>query len=390
MKERGFIRINRWLLPLSWLYGAAVRLRNCLFDWGVLKSRTFDVPVICVGNLTVGGTGKTPHVEYLIRLLQTRTKVAVLSRGYKRKTSGYILASQHTTQQDIGDEPYQMKGKFPDIHVAVCADRCEGIDRLTTDQQTSDTGVVLLDDAFQHRYVKPALSILLIDYNRLVEHDAMLPAGRLREPASGKKRAQIIIVTKCPQRLMPLDYRVLQKSVAPYPFQTLFFTRLCYGQLCGIYNKVEKPLSAIHGYNVLLLTGIASPQQMIGDLKEHQLNITPLTFPDHHDFTTADEQLIEQTFQALPHPRIIITTEKDATRMEQFQHLSADTREATYQLPITIEFLQDQQQSFNEKILTYVRKDSTDSTMAQAKTHQQSKDSHHPRVGSRTISFRNN
>lgn len=184
--EGDFIKINKWLLPLSWLYGIGVWLRNLLFDTGVIKSRTFDVPVISVGNITVGGSGKTPHVEYLISLLHDKVKVAVLSRGYKRKSRGYRLAGAETTMPEIGDEPYQMHRKFPDIHVAVEADRCKGIETLLQSPETQDTQLVLLDDAYQHRYVKPGMNILLVDYHRLIIYDKLLPAGRLREPKEGR------------------------------------------------------------------------------------------------------------------------------------------------------------------------------------------------------------
>ena len=184
-----------------------------MFDVGLLKSHSFDVPIISVGNITVGGTGKTPHVEYLIRLLHKRMKVAVLSRGYKRKSRGFVLASEDTDVRDIGDEPYQMKRKFPDIHVAVDKKRCHGIDMLTSDITTKDTDVVLLDDAFQHRYVKPGINILLIDYHRLIIYDKLLPAGRLREPKEAKSRADIVIITKCPEELRAIDYRVLKNAL---------------------------------------------------------------------------------------------------------------------------------------------------------------------------------
>ena len=179
--------IYRSLLPVAWLYGAGVCLRNFLFDKGVLRQQAFSVPVICIGNLTVGGTGKTPHTEYLIRLLRPEYQVAVLSRGYKRKSRGFVLGNPETPIEEIGDEPYQMLHKFPDVYVAVDADRCEGIRRLTDGHTAPGTRVVLLDDAFQHRYVKPGIRILLTDYNRLMTRDSLLPAGRLREPVEGKK-----------------------------------------------------------------------------------------------------------------------------------------------------------------------------------------------------------
>lgn len=211
--EGDLIKINYRLLPLSWIYGAAVRLRNTLFEVGILKSRAFDIPMISVGNITIGGTGKTPHVEYLVRLLKDRFNVAVLSRGYKRKSRGFVLAGADSTVRDIGDEPYQMKTKFPGITVAVDKDRCHGVDRLTDDNTAEDIDVILLDDAFQHRYVKPGINILLVDYHRLIIYDKLLPAGRLREPLSGKNRADIVIVTKCPKGLKPMEFRVITKAM---------------------------------------------------------------------------------------------------------------------------------------------------------------------------------
>ena len=192
--EGDFIKINEWLLPLSWLYGLAVKTRNQLFELGILKSRSFKTPVISVGNITVGGAGKTPHVEYLIRLLKDQHQVAVLSRGYKRKSKGFVRADADTTMREIGDEPFQMKQKFPDITIAVDRNRCHGIDLLTSGDEKETADVILLDDAFQHRYVKPGVNILLVDYHRLIIYDKLLPAGRLREPKDGKSRADIVII----------------------------------------------------------------------------------------------------------------------------------------------------------------------------------------------------
>ena len=212
--EGDFIKINESLLPLSFLYGIGVKFRNMLFDIGILKSRSFDVPVISVGNITVGGTGKTPHVEYLVQLLKDEFQVAVLSRGYKRRSRGFVLADDESSMEDLGDEPYQIKSKFPNVKVAVDKDRCHGIMMLTDDDRgKNDVDVVLLDDAFQHRYVKPGISILLVDYHRLIIYDKLLPAGRLREPLSGKNRADIVIVTKCPADLRPMEYRVITKAM---------------------------------------------------------------------------------------------------------------------------------------------------------------------------------
>ena len=212
------VKIHHWLYPLSWLYGIGVCLRNKLFDWGWLRSKSFDIPVICVGNLAVGGTGKTPHTEYLIRLLQNEgINVAALSRGYKRKSKGYILATAESSAGKIGDEPYQIKSKFPDIRVAVDEDRCHGIEQLLKLKNPA-VDAVLLDDAFQHRRVKAGLNILLTDFHRLLCDDVLLPAGRLREPAGGKNRAQIVIVTKCPDNIKPIDFNIITKRLHLYPY----------------------------------------------------------------------------------------------------------------------------------------------------------------------------
>lgn len=226
--DEHFIKIHKWLYPASWLYGAAVMMRNKLFDWEVLQSKSFDIPIISVGNLAVGGTGKTPHTEYLIKSLCNQYNVAVLSRGYKRHTKGYVLATPESTARSIGDEPYQMHQKFPSVTVAVDEKRCHGIEKLLALQKPS-IDVILLDDAFQHRYVKPGLSILLTDYHRLFCDDTLLPAGRLREPISGKNRAQIVIVTKCPQDIKPIDYNIITKRLNLYPYQQLFFSSFRYG-----------------------------------------------------------------------------------------------------------------------------------------------------------------
>ena len=388
--EGDFIKINEWLLPLSWLYGLGVKFRNMLFEIGILHSESFDVPVISVGNITVGGTGKTPHVEYLIELLKDKAKVAVLSRGYKRRTRGFVIADDNATAKTIGDEPLQMKRKYgDDITVAVDRKRCHGIRQLTSDEDGID--VILLDDAFQHRYVKPGVNILLVDYHRLIIYDKLLPAGRLREPLSGKNRAAIVIVTKCPHDLKPMEFRVITKAMNLYPFQRLFFTCLEYRNITPVFGSGEQSLDSIgKDCHILLLTGIASPQQMIEDLSPRCPHITPLTFGDHHTFTSSDVARINNEFAALPHPKMIITTEKDATRLIAVEGLSEEVRGAMFALPVKIRFMLGQEESFNEKIIGYVRKNSRNSILAKAKDDYKSRNSNNLRDRSRTISFRNN
>ena len=385
--EGDLIKINRWLLPLSWLYGLAVSLRNELFALGILKERSFSIPVISVGNITVGGSGKTPHVEYLIRLLQDYIKVGVLSRGYKRKSHGYVLADDNSTMRDLGDEPYQIKQKFHDIYVAVDKNRCNGITRLTHDKATSNVGVILLDDAFQHRYVKPGLNILLVDYHRLIIYDRLLPAGRLREPLNGKQRADIVIITKCPRDLKPMEFRILTKAMDLYPYQSLFFTTIDYGTPKALFSDKT---TSLNKYNVLLVTGIASPEQMENDMKHKCRSLTSLAFEDHHLFNTKDEQRINNAFERLPSPKIIVTTEKDSTRLVNLNGLTTEVRDAIFVLPIKVKFMLNQGELFNNKIISYVRKNSRNSNMVKRKNDNASRNSHHSGNRTGTISFRNN
>lgn len=388
--EGDLIKINDWLLPFSWIYGSIVRFRNWLFDIGLKKSKSFSIPIISVGNITVGGSGKTPHVEYLIRLLHDKAKIAVLSRGYKRKSHGYILANESTTMPEIGDEPFQMHQKFSDIYVAVDTKRARGIENLQNDEASKDVDVVLLDDAFQHRYVKPGINILLVDYHRLIIYDKMLPAGRLREPLSGKNRADIVIITKCPKDLKPMEFRVLTKAMDLYPFQKLYFTSIDYDTPKGVFEEKQIELDKLQDYHVLLLTGIASPKQMEHDLKPMTKDITNLSFGDHHCFKGKDIDRINDAFESMPKPRIIITTEKDAVRLRETEGLYEKVKSNMYELPIKVSFMLDQQDNFNEKIISYVRKNSRNSILAKRKDDNKSKDGYHSGNRSRTISFRNN
>jgi tetraacyldisaccharide 4'-kinase len=392
--EGDFIKLNKKLLPLSWVYGLGVGFRNLLFEMGILKEHTYQTPIISVGNITVGGTGKTPHVEYLVRLLKGHLHVAVLSRGYKRKSRGFLVATPETPLRDLGDEPYQMKQKYPEIDVAVDAKRTRGIGRLISGTCTKkEVDAILLDDAYQHRYVKPGLNILLVDYHRLIIYDKLLPAGRLREPVKGKDRADIVIITKCPTTLNPMEFRVLTKQMNLYPYQQLFFTTIKYEPLRRLFpERPDAPegLDALAGKNILLLTGIASPKQIYYDLKSHTSNITPLRYGDHHNFKKKDIKKINEAFEALPSPKLIITTEKDAVRLRDVETLSPEARRSLYVLPISIQFMLQGEESFNEKILGYVRKNSRNSILAKSKDDYKSKDSHYSGNRPRTISFRDN
>ena len=393
--EGDLIYINKKLRPLSWFYGLGVGFRNMLFEMGVLKSRSFKMPVISVGNITVGGTGKTPHVEYLIRLLKDHAKVAVLSRGYKRKSHGFVLANADTTMREIGDEPFQMKQKFPDITVAVDHKRTRGIEKLSSGQYVEGIEVVLLDDAFQHRYVKPGINILLVDYHRLVIYDELLPSGHLREPVKSKDRADIVIVTKCPTDLKPMEFRVITKAMSLYPYQQLFFSTHEYDKLTPLFpGDSDHPdhleITSLKGKNVLLLTGIASPEQMLQDLQTYSDKIQPLSFPDHHDFKKKDIERINEAFNALPSPKLIITTEKDASRLTSAEGLSDEVKQHLYVLPIHIKILLDQEELFHKKILGYLRKDTKNIKVTKARVRNEHLPNYSNSAGDRprTISFK--
>ena len=394
--EGDFIKLNKKLLPLSWLYGLGVKFRNMLFDMNILKSKSYVVPIISVGNITVGGTGKTPHVEYLIQLLKDQFCVAMLSRGYKRKSHGYVLATTETPMKMIGDEPYQIKQKYPNVTVAVDAKRTRGIEHLIHDDDTKETDVILLDDAFQHRYVKPGINILLVDYHRSIIFDKLIPAGRLREPLKGKDRADIVIVTKCPKDLKPMEFRVLTKQMNLYPYQQLFFTTLDYGRMKKVFADQTKGsdfpenLEKLSDYHVLLLTGIASPKQIYYDVKPHAKDVKTLAYGDHHAFTQRDIHHINQTYANMPSPKVIITTEKDMVRLETAEGLSNEVRSNLLVLPVRISFMLEGETTFNENIIGYVQKNSRNSILAKGKDGYQSEDSDSTGDRPRTISFRNN
>ena len=335
-----FIQIRQWLYPFSWLYGIAVRTRNKLFDWGWLQSKSFDAPIICIGNLAVGGTGKTPHTEYLIKLLKdTGLNVAVLSRGYKRQSKGFILADGTSTAAQIGDEPCQMKNKFPDIHVAVDEHRAHGIERLLS-LKSPAIDVILLDDAFQHRQVEAGMNILLTDYHRLLCDDTLLPAGNLREPRSGKNRAQIVIVTKCPPDIKPIDF-----------------------------HTATSHAETLQGNEqVLLVTGIAAPGPLLQEVQRRAASVRQLAFGDHHAFSKKDLQAIERQFMQLKGERkLIVTTEKDGARLKSHPDLPQSLQPHIYMLPIRIQILQEQEQIFNQNIINYVRTHSRNSQLSERK-----------------------
>jgi len=282
-------------LPFALLYWLAIGLRNWLFDKKILKSAEFGLPLICVGNLSVGGTGKSPMVEYLVELLKNRYRIATLSRGYKRKTRGYLLANEHTTALDIGDEPMQFHLKFPGVPVAVGEERIEAIPQLLHDRP--DTEVIILDDAFQHRSIKAGLNILLTDYNNLFTRDFLLPTGDLRDQKKSYKRAEVIIVTKCKPGLTEEERHMLVNEIKPLPHQQIFFTSIAYGELHHVISGLTRSFS--RSAEILLVSGIANPRPLKKMLEEHSNIYHLLQYSDHHIFTIDDLKEIRTKYDEL-------------------------------------------------------------------------------------------
>lgn len=323
--------LRKILFPFALLYDGITRLRNFLYDKQLLKSTSFPIPVICVGNLNVGGTGKTPMIEYLIRLLKDDHRLAVLSRGYKRKTSGFQEVLTTHTAEEVGDEPLQFKQKFSEITVAVDANRVRGIQEL---QKSAD--VILLDDAFQHRKVKPSFSILLTAYDDLYTDDWLLPMGNLRESASGVQRADCIVVTKCPQDLSETAQREIVKKLKPNQRQQVFFAAISYADtICNIDEK--RPLSDLKQIPFTLVTGIANPAPLVNFLKQQEFNFEHLKYPDHHHFSQNELRQLEEK-------ECILTTEKDFVRLMPF------LKKAIYYLPIKTSFIISKTTSFEDRI----------------------------------------
>lgn len=304
------------LLPFALLFGLIVSIRNWLYDKNILKSASFGLPLIGVGNLSVGGTGKSPMVEFLVRHLKNRYKVATLSRGYKRKTKGYALATENTTAIDIGDEPMQFYKKFPDVPIAIGEERLVAIPQLLHDRP--DTQVIVLDDAFQHRAVRAGLNILLTDCNNLFTRDFFLPAGDLRDARSSYRRADVIVVTKCPPLLSERERQSILHEIEPRKGQPVFFTTIAYGQPYHI--TTQQPTRLEEDTEVLLVSGIANPKPLKQYLEEHVQTYFMLQYDDHHIFSIDDWRDISQRFNSMEaKKKMVLTTEKDAVRLLKFR-----------------------------------------------------------------------
>jgi tetraacyldisaccharide 4'-kinase len=337
------------LLPISFIYGGIIWFRNWLFDKGYLKSATFNFPLICIGNIAVGGTGKTPMAEYLVRLLQTDFRTATLSRGYKRKTKGFAIADANTTALEIGDEPMQFHQKFPNITVAVGEERLEAIPQLL--QSRPDTQVIILDDAFQHRHVKAGLNIVLTDYKNLYTRDFMLPAGDLRDIKLSMKRAEVIVVTKCKSSITQAEKDSILKEINPSGNQAVFFTTIMYGKPYHLFNNKETQIDA--EMDILLVCGIANPKPLKEFLTSKVHTYDMLRYADHHIFSIDDLDDIQEQYEKIPSSKkIILTTEKDAVRLQKFE---TELKEfPLYVLPIQHSFLFNDGDRFDKIVARFV------------------------------------
>ena len=355
------------LFPFAMGYGLIIRIRNFLFDAGILHEVSFDMPIISVGNITVGGTGKTPLTEYLVSMLKKDYNIAVLSRGYKRKTRDFNIVNTGSEIKTVGDEPLQIKQKHDDITVAVDRNRLKGVHEILARAPATD--IILLDDAYQHRYIKAGLNILLINFNRLITDDYLLPAGRLREHRSSVKRADIVLVTKSPADLPAASRQHIRNKLPLMPDQHLFFSALSYDRPLAIFegpgHELSMQMISREFRNVLLITGIAEPAPLVSFLKQYKTDITHLRFPDHHNYSGHDCKNIAEKYRAMPAgQRCMVTTEKDALRLREKMSRDDFPDDRLFYLRINIIFPDEQSAGFNKLISDYVRKNRRDNSLS--------------------------
>jgi len=347
------------LIPLSWLYGLAVGIRHFFYKVGILRSKEYPIPVFCVGNITVGGTGKTPHVEYIVSILKKNYNVAVLSRGYKRKTKGLIEVLEDSKVIEVGDEPLQIKQKFPDVTVVVSESRRKAIEWLLNFKEPK-IDVIVMDDGYQHLAVKANIYILLIDFNNPIYKDHLLPYGNLRESVHHKSKANIIIVTNTPENILPIEKRIIMKDIGIFPYQHLFFSRIEYKSpvvvFPGTFSAVKYSFTKFK-YYVLLVTAIANAEPLKEYIKKFAIDIIHLEYPDHYYFKPKDiVTIVEKYEQIVNEKKVIITTEKDAIRLRETEQKELLEKLPVFYIPIEVEFLFNDKNKFNQELIEYVRK----------------------------------
>lgn len=358
-----------FLYPFSLLYRLATDIRNFLYDKGFLTPTEFSIPIICAGNITVGGTGKTPHTEYLVRLLHEKFRVAVLSRGYKRQSTGFRVVTPSSTVGESGDEPLQIALKFPDILVAVDRDRVNGIRTIL--KEFPLTEAIILDDGFQHRSLKPGFSILLTDFKRLMTRDQLMPYGNLRESKKNMKRADLILVTKSPEDISAETIDEITKELKKFGGREIFFTSLKYDAPLPLFkDSVTGPFSLSRenrgNLGVVLVTGIASAGPLKEYLGKYFTELEHLDFPDHHCFSGSDIEKITHALNNLKaSEKYIITTEKDAVRIREFTNIALPLKTTFFYIPIGVKFLNDAGYRFENLIIEYVRRNNRNNGVPQ-------------------------
>lgn len=345
------------LFPFAIIYRFVIDLRNFFYDFKIIKSTEFNIPIISVGNISIGGTGKTPHTEMIINFLCKQYKVAVISRGYKRKTKGFRIVNKNDNYQLTGDEPLQIKQKFDDVIVAVCENRKIGITKLI--KIHPEVEVIILDDAFQHRRIKPGLSILLINYNKPIKDDYILPIGMLREPVHNSSRADIIIYTKCPEKITPIERRIIQQDIKLKPYQHLFFSKIVYEEIIPLFKEYKDiTIQDLKQLKVLLFTGIANSEHLANYIEKHASEILHLKFSDHHNFTQKDYHKILENFNKILGNKILLTTEKDAIRLKVDEKFPEELKSFLFCIKISVKIITEKEEEtiFKNKIYEYVGK----------------------------------
>ena len=340
------------LAPAAFLYKMGVTFRHRLFDWGLLKSEKFDIPIICIGNITVGGTGKTPMAEMVIAYMSQMHRVALLSRGYGRRTKGYLEVHGDAHYRDVGDEPLQIKLKFPETVVVVCEKRAEGIRRLRAEHPEVD--LIVMDDGFQHRYVEPKVNVVMIDATRPVQHDRMLPVGTLRDLPEELHRAHYFVVTKCPEHMAPIDRRILRKVLIQVAYQRVYFTRFDRVMEEPVYQVDGGDGTLTSGREVIALSGIGNPAPFLKSLRERYKVVAEVTLDDHHIYKVRDMNALKALLEKHP-GAVIVTTEKDAVKMTNRAKIPSEVRRALYYQPINISFIEDSATDFLQKLEEDVR-----------------------------------
>lgn len=318
----------------SLFYGAAIKLRHLLFDVNILHSEQFDIPIICVGNITVGGTGKTPTVEMLVEHYSEFYNVAVLSRGYGRKTEGYRVVEIDDTYRSVGDEPLQIKRKFPNIKVIVCEKRAFAIHRIK--EEFPEVNMIIMDDGFQHRYVEPLINIIIVDANRPVQHDHLLPYGQLRDTTDSLSRAHYFIVTKCPENMKPIDMRLMNKWLIEKPSQEIYFSRMQTAPACAVFAGIEDTVA--HGASVIAMSGIGDNEAFNRGLKQRYKVVDTLDLDDHHSYRMSDLKRMQQLLAKHPEA-VIMTTEKDAVKLSHSEAIPEDLRHKLFYEKISLLFV---------------------------------------------------